>query len=101
MTPSYVYRRRDSIVPYYRCTRTSKHGWDSCHIRQVNADKIEAEVTALMTDLVARPELVERGIAEANDANDATRGPLGQRERTLRAQLEALDAKAGNLLAVL
>lgn len=101
LTPSYVYRRRDSTVPYYQCTRISKHGSDACSIKRVNADKIEAEVTALIADLVARPELVERAVRDANDAKEASRGPLAQRERTIRAQLKGLDAKAGNLLAVL
>lgn len=82
-------------------TRTFKHGWEACSIKHVNADKIEAEVTALIADLVARPEMVERAVCEANEANEANRGPLAQRERTIRAQLKGLDAKAGNLLAVL
>jgi DNA invertase Pin-like site-specific DNA recombinase len=101
MTPCYVYRRRGSTVPYYRCTRTFKLGWDACGIRHVNADKIEAEVTALIDELAARPEMVERAVREANDTTEATRGPLGQRDRAIRAQLKGLDAKAGNLLAVL
>jgi DNA invertase Pin-like site-specific DNA recombinase len=101
MTPCYVYRRRGSTVPYYRCTRTFKLGWDACGIRHVNADKIEAEVTALIDELAARPETVERAVREANDTTEATRGPLGQRDRAIRAQLKGLDAKAGNLLAVL
>lgn len=100
MTSHYV-QRPNRIVPYYRCTKTFRLGWDACKTRQINADVAEREVSALIDDLATQPGLVERAVAAANDTTEAARGPLGQRERALAAQVKGLDARAGNLLAAL
>jgi site-specific DNA recombinase len=100
MTSHYV-QKPDRIFAYYRCTATFRLGWRACSTRQVNADVAEREVEGLITDLVAKPELVERAVSEANGASEAARGPLGQRARALAAQLKGLDMKAGNLMAAM
>ena len=47
MTTHYADRGKWKI-PYYRCTQTFKKTWGACPVKQVNADKIEAKVTAAM-----------------------------------------------------
>ncbi len=44
MTPCYTNKRREGKLTryyYYRCTKTFKMDWDSCSVRQVNADRLE------------------------------------------------------------
>lgn len=44
MTPCYTNKRKEKRLTryyYYRCTKTFKMDWDSCIVRQVNADRLE------------------------------------------------------------
>ena len=44
MTPCYTNKRKEEKLTryyYYRCTKTFKMDWDSCSVRQVNADRLE------------------------------------------------------------
>jgi len=44
MTPCYMNKRKEERLKrcyYYRCTKTFKMDWDSCSVRQVNADRLE------------------------------------------------------------
>ena len=44
MTPCHTNKRREEKLKryyYYRCTKTFKMDWDSCSIKQVNADRLE------------------------------------------------------------
>ncbi len=49
MTPCYTNKRKEEKLTryyYYRCTKTFKMDWDSCSIRQVNADRLENYIFA-------------------------------------------------------
>ncbi len=44
MTPCHTNKRKEEILKryyYYRCTKTFRMDWDSCSIKQVNADRLE------------------------------------------------------------
>ena len=44
MTPCYTNKRKEEKLTryyYYRCTKTFKMDWDSCSVRQVNANRLE------------------------------------------------------------
>ena len=44
MTPCFTNKRSGDKVKryfYYRCTKTMKHGWNSCSVKQVSADRLE------------------------------------------------------------
>ena len=47
MTPCYTNKRKEEKLTryyYYRCTKTFKMDWNSCSVRQVNADRLENHI---------------------------------------------------------
>lgn len=87
--------------PYYRCTSIFKKHWDACDIKQVNADKIDAWVEALIEALAASPELVDGAVAKANEERLPDLGPLQEKLAEIRARVTALEGEARNLVVVL
>lgn len=104
MTSHYVARtdrKRPYEVAYYRCTETFKRGWAACPIKQVNAQKIERDVEALLEELAAHPERVTESVEIANRTQDHRLGPLQEQATALHDRDRELDVQIGNLMDVL
>ncbi len=100
MTLSYVRKKNGTEVPYYRCTRTFKMGWNSCPLKQVNADWIEREVETMLKELSASPELVSKAVASANASSAEQGTPLREKERGLVDRHREIKAKLKNLVDI-
>ncbi len=87
-------------VPYYRCTRTYKLGWNACPLKQVNADWIERRVETMLKELSASPDLVEKAVSAANASSAEQAAPLREKERALQERLREVKLKLKNLVEI-
>ena len=100
MTMSYVRKKNGTEVPYYRCTRTFKMDWNSCPLKQVNANWIEGEVEEMLKELSVSPELVSKAVASANSSSADQAAPLREKERGLLDRHRSIKAKLKNLVDI-
>ena len=101
MTLHYVKKRNGKLIPYYRCTSTFKRGWDSCAVKHVNADKIEAWVAGLVKEVSLSPDVIERAVAEANASSKEAATPLRAREKELLERLREIKSGIASIVDVL
>jgi hypothetical protein len=57
--------------PDQRCTQTFKKTWGACPVKQVDADKIEAQVLNVLDELSLAPELIRHVEAANTTCSDA------------------------------
>lgn len=66
MTPCFVNKNIRKRYYYYRCVSTFKHSWDSCNLKQINADKLEDYVIDKLTEISKDNNYVENWIFRLN-----------------------------------
>jgi len=79
---------------YYVCHSRHRYGGDACSADRLPADRLETAVTEALVQTLARTDLVEKAVSEANVRAQAAR-PRHQDELT------ALDAEIGKTLEAL
>lgn len=106
MTPTYTKNRQGNgngsrFIYYYRCTRTYKHDWGSCGIKSVNADKIEGFMINRLKKVSQDEEAINSLVRKVNQEEEERLFPLKQQEGQLSKEIQEVERKIKNLVAVL
>ena len=106
MTPTYTKNKqrngeKSRFTYYYRCTKTYKHNWSSCGIKSVNADKIEKFITDRLKKVSQDEGTVNSLVRKINQEEEERLSPLKQQERQLLKEIQEIERKLKNLVAVL
>ena len=74
MTPCYTNKRKEEKLKryyYYRCTTTFKRDWDSCNVKQVNADRLENFIFDNLNRILTDKTYIENLVFRLNNDPEA------------------------------
>jgi len=76
MTPCHTNKKRKGRTKhyyYYRCTKTFKENWDSCDIKQINANRLESYVFQNLERISLDRQYIESSIFKLNNSQSGDR----------------------------
>ena len=105
MTPNYTSKRNKSgkltRIPYYRCTKTMKHGNIYCDIKSVNADKLEGFVTTELKEISQNKDLIEVTVDDLNNNLRNKTGPIDTEIKNIEKRVGRIDREIDRFVEAL